>query len=107
MLTGTPTFDGDTITDILASVVRQDPELTRVPAKVRPLLRRGLEKAPKQRLRDAGDAMLLLDPATDDAVASAPTRRGLLWTIAGVAAALLLALVWLAWSHFLHERPPA
>jgi Tol biopolymer transport system component len=106
MLTGTQTFAGDTVTDVLASVVRQDPDLTRVPAKVRPLLRRCLEKDPKRRLRDAGDAMLLLDPATDDGVASAPARRGLVWTIAGVAAVLLLALASLAWVHF-REVPPS
>jgi Tol biopolymer transport system component len=106
MLTGTQTFAGDTVTDVLASVVRQDPDLTRVPAKVRPLLRRCLEKDPKRRLRDAGDAMLLLEPATDDAVASAPTRSGLLWTIGGIAVALLVAIAALAWVHF-REVPPS
>src|SRR6188768_735747 len=40
MLTGEQMFEGDTVTDILASVVRQDPDLKRVPDKVRPLLER-------------------------------------------------------------------
>jgi eukaryotic-like serine/threonine-protein kinase len=107
MLTGTQTFAGDTIADVLASVVRQDPDLTRVPAKVRPLLRRCLEKDPKRRLRDAGDAMLLLEPAGDDAEAPAPARRGMLWTTAAIAAVLLGALAWLAWIHFREASPTA
>jgi len=106
MLTGSPMFAGDTVTDVLASVVRQDPDLTRVPVKVRPLLRRCLEKDPKRRLRDAGDAMLLLDPATHDTVASAPAPRAVLWTVGGVAAVLLVAFAALAWIHF-REVPPS
>jgi len=106
MLTGTQTFAGDTVSDVLASVIRQDPDLSRVPAKVRPLLRRCLEKDPKKRLRDAGDAMLMLEPVSEDARAVAPARRGLLWTIGGIAAALLVALAWLAFVHF-RETPPA
>ena len=62
MLTGTQVFEGDTVTDILASVVRQDPDLSRVPAKVRPLLARCLEKDPKRRLRDIGDAAAAARP---------------------------------------------
>src|SRR6185369_3783362 len=58
MLTGEQMFEGDTVTDVVASVVRQDPDLKRVPERVRPLLQRCLEKDPKRRLRDAGDAML-------------------------------------------------
>ncbi|HEY7191732.1 MAG TPA: protein kinase [Vicinamibacterales bacterium] len=104
MLTGTQTFAGDTVSDVLASVIRQDPDLSRVPAKVRPLLRRCLEKDPKKRLRDAGDAMLMLEPVAGDGVAEAPSRGGLLWGLAGIAAVLLLALSWLAWVHF-RETP--
>jgi eukaryotic-like serine/threonine-protein kinase len=100
MLSGSQMFAGDTVTDVLASVVRQEPDLSRVPAKVRPLLRRCLEKDPKRRLRDAGDAMLMLEPVTGEAAASAPARRGLLWTVVGIAVALLVALAALAWVHF-------
>jgi len=105
MLTGSPMFAGDTVTDVLASVVRQDPDLSRVPARVRPLLRRCLEKDPKRRLRDAGDAMLMLEPVDGEAVGSAPARRGMLWTTAGIAAVLLVALAWLAWVHFREAAP--
>jgi eukaryotic-like serine/threonine-protein kinase len=104
MLTGEQVFDGETVTDVLASVVRQDPDLKRVPARVRPLLQRCLEKDPKKRLRDAGDAMLLLDTAPADAVTT--SNRTLPWALAGVAAVLALALGWLSSVHF-SEAPPA
>jgi len=104
MLSGAQPFTGETITDVLASVVRHDPDLDTVPARVRSLLRRCLEKDPKKRLRDAGDAMLLLEPAGGEVVA--PSRhRGPLWTAVAVAAVLLAALAWLASIHF-RETPP-
>ena len=103
MLTGQQTFAGDTITDVLASVVRQDPDLTRVPAKVRPLLERCLAKDPKRRLRDAGDAMLLLD--TPAATTAAPANRMMTWAVAGAATLLAVALAWLSVVHF-REVPP-
>ena len=82
MLTGEQMFEGDTVTDVLASVVRQDPDLKRVPAKVRPLLERCLAKDPKRRLRDAGDAMLLLEGGTP-APAAATSSRTLVWALCG------------------------
>jgi Tol biopolymer transport system component/predicted Ser/Thr protein kinase len=105
MLTGEQMFEGDTVTDILASVVRQDPDLKRVPEKVRPLLRRCLEKDPKRRLRDAGDAMLLLDTAPATTVAAKTSRTPLL-ALSGVAALFALALGGLSYVHF-RETPPA
>jgi eukaryotic-like serine/threonine-protein kinase len=105
MLTGEQMFEGDTVTDVLASVVRQDPDLKRVPDKVRPLLERCLEKDPKRRLRDAGDAMLLLDTAPATAVA-AKTSKTPLVALAAAAALLGLALAGVSYTHF-REAPPA
>src|SRR5215471_10650305 len=68
MLTGEEPFSGPTLTDVLASVVQKEPDWNRVPVSVRPLLRRCLEKDPKRRLRDSGDAMLLLEAAPEGAV---------------------------------------
>ena len=96
MLTGERMFQGETISDTLAAVLTVEPEWDRVPAKVRRLLRQCLEKDPARRLRDIGDAALLLDdpPA---AVPSAPA--GLRWKIAaGVLAAALLAALALLWQ---------
>src|SRR6516164_8234571 len=61
MLTGEQAFTGETTTDILAAVVTKEPDLEKVPSQVRRLLRKGLEKDPKKRLRDIGDAWELLD----------------------------------------------
>jgi Tol biopolymer transport system component len=107
MLTGTTLFKGDTTTDILAAVVREQPDLTRVPPAVRPVLRRCLERDPKQRLRDIGDAMLLLDAASESAVSAppAPANRVRAWLPWAVAAAMSVALVGILAVH-LRETPP-
>ena len=105
MLTGEQMFEGDTVTDVLASVVRQDPDLKRVPERVRPLLQRCLEKDPKRRLRDAGDAMMLLDTAPVPAAATKTNKTPLL-AIGSAAALLALALAGLSYVHF-REVPPA
>jgi serine/threonine protein kinase len=52
MLTGRRLFQGEDITDTLASVVRDKADLSAVPAELRGLLERCLEKDPKKRLRD-------------------------------------------------------
>ena len=70
MLTGAKAFDGPTITDVLAAVVTRDPDWNALPVDtptpVRRLLRRCLEKDLKKRLRDAGDASLLLEDNPED-----------------------------------------
>ncbi|HEU4935344.1 MAG TPA: protein kinase [Vicinamibacterales bacterium] len=77
MLTGTRTFDGEEITDVLAAVVRAEPNWSRLPANTpaafRRLLRRSLVKDRKHRLADIADARLELDeiatnPAADNIV---------------------------------------
>ena len=65
MLTGRRLFEGDTVSDTLAAVLRQDVDLAALPAetpaRVRRLLTRCLVREPKLRLRDIGDARLELD----------------------------------------------
>ena len=77
MLTGRRTFDGDTVTDILAAVVTKEPDWTAVPAEIpssiRRLLARCLQKDPRQRLHDIADARLELDTADREAVTSVVT----------------------------------
>ena len=79
MLTGTRLFGGETISDTLASVLTRDPPLERVPAAARSLLRRCLEKDPKQRLRDIGDARFLMEEIQGDPSAAARRRSWLPW----------------------------
>lgn len=65
MLAGRRAFEGDDVSDVLASVLKTEPDWTVLPADlptpVRRLLRRCLEKDPKKRLRDVGEGMLQLD----------------------------------------------
>ncbi|HXX45735.1 MAG TPA: protein kinase [Candidatus Acidoferrales bacterium] len=65
MLTGRQTFTGETVTDTLAAVIKEEPDWSRLPAatpmRVRVLLQRCLQKDPKQRLRDIGDARISID----------------------------------------------
>lgn len=71
MLSGRRPFVGATVTDVLTAVVAADPDWSLLPAAtpaplVR-LIRRCLEKDPRQRLRDIGDARLELDQLHGDA----------------------------------------
>src|SRR5262245_10836364 len=99
MLAGEQLFQGETMTDVLAAVVTKDPDLDRVPIHVRGLLRRCLEKDPKRRLRDIGDARLLLDQEKMNGRAERVSRFSakLSWAIAAL---LLVAFVALAVVHF-------
>jgi len=65
MLTGARAFAGDDVTDTLAAVLRQDIDWTALPAStpapVRRLMARCLDRDVRRRLRDIGDARILLD----------------------------------------------
>ena len=74
-LTGKRAFEGETVTETLAAVLTREPEWEKVPAKVRPLLRRCLEKDPKKRLRDIGDAMRVARKRSGIRACEAPVAR--------------------------------
>jgi serine/threonine protein kinase len=65
MLTGKMAFRGEAVTDTLAAVLKNEPDWSQLPAatpmRLRVLLQRCLQKDPKQRLRDIGDARISLD----------------------------------------------
>jgi len=68
MLTGRRTFEGEEISDTLASVLKSSPDLGAFPAEtpsgVRRVIRRCLEKDPASRYHDVADARLDLADAT-------------------------------------------
>jgi eukaryotic-like serine/threonine-protein kinase len=78
MLSGRRAFAGDSITDVLASVVKDTPDWSALPgatpASVRRLLARCLEKEPRRRLHDIADARIEIEEAIDSPVESASTR---------------------------------
>jgi Tol biopolymer transport system component/tRNA A-37 threonylcarbamoyl transferase component Bud32 len=77
MLAGRRPFKGDDISEVIAAVLRDEPDWSALPADtppaVRRLLKRCLEKDPARRLRSIGDAALDLDDreVTPDARAAA------------------------------------
>jgi Tol biopolymer transport system component/predicted Ser/Thr protein kinase len=86
MLSGRRLFQGETISDTLAAVLRAEPEWHRIPARIQPLLRRCLERDPKRRLHDIADARLWLEEAPAAAAVPGESRRTgrLGWIAAGV-----------------------
>ena len=67
MLSGVHPHKGDTLQETLASVLKDDPDLSKVPAQAHRLLKRCLEKDPQQRQRHIGDVMALMDDAPSQA----------------------------------------
>ncbi len=118
MITGTRAFDGEEISDVLASVLKSDPKWTALPAAtpaaLRRLIRRCLEKDPKRRLQAIGEARIQIDDliggvpqeVAATALAPAPSTAARLvpWALAVASAGLAIAtlLLWAPW-----RQPPS
>jgi Tol biopolymer transport system component len=99
MLTGQRAFEGEDISTTLAAVLMRDPDWTALPASTPPaiaqLLRRCLERDPRLRLRDIGEARVLLSsPDTLRGPTHAAAAAGAWW--ANVRTAWLVAAAALA-----------
>src|SRR5262245_2617366 len=107
MLTGEPSFKGEDLTETVASVVKDRPDLSHVPRDARRLIAKCLEKDPKARLRDIGDAWALLDLGAEASSPSATARPT--WRLVAASSTLTvlatLAFAGLAVVH-LRETPP-
>ncbi len=105
ILTGKRLFQGETISDILAGVLKEEPDLTAVPVEFRRLIAKCLQKDPQKRLRDIGDWEAYLgESETTSEVAPRWNQRPALWM--GATAAFALVAVGLAFVHF-REAPPS
>ena len=104
MLVGRPLFGGDTVTETIASVIKDPLRLDALPPATPPALRRllarCLERDPKLRLRDIGEARIALrsaldpsgaDAATGPATASPGGKPRIVTRVAVAAASLVLA----------------
>jgi serine/threonine-protein kinase len=103
LLTGERLFQGEDASETMAEVLTKQPDFARAPVKAQRLLHKCLEKDPKERLRDIGDAKELLE---EPAQAESPAHRKLLWAV--VAGALGLALIVLGalfWRATPIDRP--
>jgi Tol biopolymer transport system component len=102
LIAGKRLFHGEDVTDTLAAIVREQPDLSAVPPHVRPLLQCCLEKDPKKRLRDIGDVDALLGASdTGSAPQVKPRPAWLPWTVAALFAIGAGIALWAPW-----RRPP-
>ncbi len=98
-------FPGDNPADIMAAILATDPEcdgLSSVaPPAVERVIRRCLEKKPKQRLHDIADARIDLEGPHDEPVAAKPAAGGRagMGVAAGLGAILGLIVAWAFWSQ--------
>jgi len=88
MLAGRRMFDGASFSEIVAAVMRNEPDLGAVPRSVRPVIAACLEKDPRKRLRAAGDwrRLLINDVA-------GPPRRAARWPLIAAVVVALGAVV--------------
>ena len=121
MLTGRQAFDGEDVMALLARIQEREPDLTALPARtppaIRRLIRRCLVKDPRQRLSEASTARLEIDEArTAPEDAPVTTAIGPWWRRALMPASLVLmaslatvamAIVLLAVGWGVRPSPPA
>jgi serine/threonine protein kinase/Tol biopolymer transport system component len=81
LIAGRVAFAGDTTSDMLVAVLSQEPDWSLLPeatpGPLRRLVRRCLEKDPRHRLRDIGDARIELDGASQPDRSGPPLVSGL------------------------------
>ena len=96
MLAGQRTFPGETVSEILAGVIRAEPDWSKlsadIPSGIRRLLARCLQKDRSRRLRDIADARFQIEEAVSDSLGSVATGRSYrVWT-GWIAAAVLFGV---------------
>jgi serine/threonine-protein kinase len=112
MLSGRKLFEGETVSHVLASVLKDEVDLEELPAdtppRVRNLVRRCLQKKPRQRMQAIGEARIVLEEPMDEksaperdtglsasaAPAASGWRRWLPWAAALVLAVGLAGATW-------------
>ena len=112
MLTGRRLFDGATVSDVLAAVLRQEVDLSALPVETPPQLRtliaRCLERDARVRLRDIGEARVLLSrplTTTDPPAEQLRPRSTAVWQLMPWLLAAGAAIMWLVTS--IRPAPPA
>ena len=117
LLTRRAAFSGESVTEILGSVFRAEPDWALLPeatpSAIRALLRRCLRKDSQQRPRDAADIRLELDDARAAASpsasalivqAAAPAPRR--WLLLGALACVVVAAIATAATWYFKPAPP-
>src|SRR5215471_13432514 len=111
MLTGKQAFNGDSIGEILAGILKGEADWSLLPsdtpAGIRKVVRRCLHKESDRRFKHAGDVRLELDEALSEPASKMPDREavksgGLIWRVTTALLTLALAIVT---TLFLTQRP--
>src|SRR6516164_3256442 len=122
MLSGQQAFAGEDVSHTLAAVIMKEPDWNALPAttpaSIQRLVGRCLNKDPKQRLRDVGEARIAIDETLtgspdvgavrEPPLQPAPSpawRRVLPWALAAISTLVLLALT--VGNALRGPRPPA
>ncbi len=100
MLTGQAAFDGETVSEILAGVMKTEPRWDVLPAEtpsaVRRLLGRCLQKDRRSRVQHIGDARIEIEeavrPSDRDGGVTHPRRTPLTWTLVVISILLVVAM---------------
>ena len=117
MLSGVPMFEGETVTDVLAAVIGRDPDWgafpRSTPPRIRHLLARCLERDTKKRLRDIGEARVVLEESLAQTDSTAPYGALDSWDKAArfraapwVALSMIVAVVAFLAGSSLRTEPP-
>jgi len=116
MMTGRRAFGGETMTDVLVSVVTGEPDWSLLPPTtppgVRRLLRRCLQRDPRNRLRNLGDAVIELteppEPEGSDGLpvpaAALPRKNLTLWAVIGPLLGMMIGVA-LWWFLGIDDAP--
>ncbi|MBI3447296.1 MAG: protein kinase [Acidobacteria bacterium] len=118
MLVGRRLFEGESVSHVLAGVLKDTPDFAALPAgtpeRIVNLLRRCLRKKPRERLQAIGDARVVLEevladpqraerkasgPTSAVALAARPSRLAWVVAAAGLAAAATFAVMWISSSR--------
>jgi serine/threonine protein kinase len=99
LLTGERLFSGDDAAETLAAVIHKQPDLAKAPRQARRLLEECLQKDPKQRLRDIGDAKKFVGA---EVTAVQPSRSRVWWVPWTIS---VMAVVGSVFALRVHESP--
>ena len=108
-LTGKKAFQGETVTETLASVIRGEPDWNALPnitpQNIRFLLRRCLEKERSRRFRDAADVQIEIEETRDIGETAKTELKWRSWLAWSVAAVFMLASAALSFIYFNSKSP--
>ena len=109
-LTGKRVFEGETVTETLAAILRGEPDWqilpTTTPINIQFVLRRCLNKDISRRFRDAADVQIQMEEVPDIGEVTKPVKHNrLAWIWAAIATLLAIALAVPAFVYFHGQEP--